>query len=50
MQVERFTGKKLPESRNSEKQNIGRVTLTKSAALFENLGNIGEKFSDEFPA
>ncbi len=47
--VERFTGKKLPESRNSEKQSIGKVPLTQSAALFENLGNIGEKFSDEFP-
>ena len=48
-EMEKYLGKTLPKPQPVPLQNIGTVKLTETASLFENLENIGEKFSDCLP-
>ncbi|MBQ6832650.1 MAG: beta-galactosidase [Oscillospiraceae bacterium] len=48
-EMERYLGKTLPKPAQVPLQNIGAVQLNAYAPLFENLENIGQRFTDCLP-
>ena len=48
-EMERYLGKALPKPAPVPLQNIGAVQLTQCASLFDNLPNIGQRFTDCLP-